>query len=394
MTDAAVQRPPAPDRPLPSPPEAAPAAHFPAFDGFRGIAALAVLVTHVSFLTEANLMTGGSLLARLDAGVAVFFVISGFLLYRPFVGAALDRTPGPGLRRYALRRGARILPAYWVALTVIAVIWGTHPFRGREEAVLDYTLLHIYRVDYVVGGPISPAWTLATELSFYVFLPLFFALVGRRIGTVRGQLLVLGGLYGASVLFRIAVFALDPDRAGMYLTWLPANLDLFALGMGLAVVSAWSERHGEPGLLSSPALPVVAWGLAALSFAAVSFWAGLPTSTIEYSEGDQWVRQFLYGSTAFFFLLPGVFGPQDRGAVRGFLRNRIVHLLGLVSYGIYLWHEHWLERFLQWTDRPDFTGGFLPALVAVTALSVATAAVSYILVERPALRLGRSRPTR
>src|SRR5829696_7110117 len=80
---------------------------LPALDGLRAVAAAAVLLTHVAYRTgETTQGAGGAVLARLDAGVAVFFVLSGFLLYRPHATARAAGTPAPSLRRYALRRPA------------------------------------------------------------------------------------------------------------------------------------------------------------------------------------------------------------------------------------------------------------------------------------------------
>ncbi|MEY2447003.1 MAG: hypothetical protein QOH79_479, partial [Acidimicrobiaceae bacterium] len=99
---------------------------FPCFDGLRAIAAGAVVLLHVSLISGFTLResdTVGPYFARGEAGVYLFFLISGYLLYRPFVAARFDQAPGPGLRSYARRRALRILPAYWVALTVLAVIF-------------------------------------------------------------------------------------------------------------------------------------------------------------------------------------------------------------------------------------------------------------------------------
>src|SRR3954468_10008623 len=96
---------------------------FPAFDGLRAIAALSVLVVHTA--GDAGTMyqpgRGGALLAHLDVGVTIFFLISGFLLYRPFAAARLSRRPRPDLRRYGVARVLRIVPAYWLALTLLAI---------------------------------------------------------------------------------------------------------------------------------------------------------------------------------------------------------------------------------------------------------------------------------
>src|SRR5215813_8286885 len=95
---------------------------FPCFDGFRALAAISVLITHVAFLSGFDIHSSfGAFTARMDVGVAVFFMISGFLLYRPFVAARLDGRPAPRILLYARRRALRILPAYWVALTALAV---------------------------------------------------------------------------------------------------------------------------------------------------------------------------------------------------------------------------------------------------------------------------------
>ena len=98
---------------------------FPLFDGMRAIAAGSILVTHVAAITSFNLLNPlGAYTARLNMGVAFFFVISGFLLYRPFLAARFAGRPPPRIRDYARRRVLRIVPAYWLALTVLAATAG------------------------------------------------------------------------------------------------------------------------------------------------------------------------------------------------------------------------------------------------------------------------------
>ncbi|MEA2495606.1 MAG: hypothetical protein QOJ29_3517, partial [Thermoleophilaceae bacterium] len=81
-----------------------------------------MLLTHTAFLSGANMFGSyGHFTARLDVGVTVFFVISGFLLYRPFVAARIEGRRAPRVRDYARRRVLRIFPAYWLALTVLAI---------------------------------------------------------------------------------------------------------------------------------------------------------------------------------------------------------------------------------------------------------------------------------
>jgi len=84
-----------------------------------------------------------------------------------------------------------------------------------------------------------------------------------------------------------------------------------------------------------------------------------------------------------------VFGPQQRGLIRRGLSSRPAVALGVISYGIYLWHETWMLKVLDWLHRPLFRTGFMKLTIAVTVLAVASAALSYVFVEQPFQRLGR-----
>ena len=101
-------------------------------------------------------------------------------------------------------------------------------------------------------------------------------------------------------------------------------------------------------------------------------------------------RQTLYGLFALFLLLPAVFGPQDRGLVRRFLRCWPMASLGVISYGIYLWHQTWIDETLaRLGPHSLFNLEFWALFFGVLGASVAAATLSYFVVERPALRLKR-----
>src|SRR5689334_18236758 len=109
--------------PLAEPRERGPRTQFECIDGLRAIAALSVLVLHTTFATAIqNGVAMSTYVVRLEVGVAVFFVLSGFLLYRPFVAAHLSAAEAPPKTRYLTRRFARIFPAYWVALVATLVL--------------------------------------------------------------------------------------------------------------------------------------------------------------------------------------------------------------------------------------------------------------------------------
>jgi peptidoglycan/LPS O-acetylase OafA/YrhL len=379
---------------------------FACFDGYRAVAAMAVLVTHVAFIsgyqladrpgTDQPVHAAAPFLARLDIGVSLFFLISGFLLYRPFVVAHLAGTPPMPLVQYLKRRWLRIIPAYWVALTAVVYVFGQKQFHGWGDPFIYYGLAQIYSQNHVRGG-IQQAWTLCTEESFYLFLPLYAAgvrAVCRRVGRpLAVELAGVGLWFLTGVVYKAAMYVADNGVYTNKQQWLPGMADLFALGMLLAVASAWSAHTGVvPRALAFVGRhPVVAWVAAGTTFWVVSTRLGLPRRLDPLSTGQLVGRQLLYGLTSLWFLVPGVFGPQRRGAGRRFLQWRPVATAGMVSYGVYLWHELWIDKYLEWRGIEPFgaagTGPFLAMLVGVAGLSLLSAAVSHLVVERPFLRL-------
>jgi peptidoglycan/LPS O-acetylase OafA/YrhL len=374
---------------------------FPAFDGLRAIAAITVLGVHSAFVSGLTPRDPaiGIYTARLEAGVAVFFLISGFLLYRPFVVAHLRGAPKPATGAFWLRRVLRIVPAYWVALTASLVLLGTATIGpgGWRAYLSHYLFAQIYFPDQRLHG-LTQAWTLCVEMSFYLALPLYAAAIGARRARrgprhrLRAEGLGLLALVVISVCWRLFVYAHPhgPNSLSASMAvWLPAELDLFALGMGLAVLSAWSREWGEPRWLSHAALPWVSWALAAVTFWGIAH-LGTPILP-DYVQSDlDLARQTLYGVFALFLLLPAVFGPQDKGLVRRFLRSWPMASLGVISYGIYLWHQTWINEALAHLGPHSlFNLEFWALFFGVLGASTAAAALSYFVVERPALRLKR-----
>jgi peptidoglycan/LPS O-acetylase OafA/YrhL len=353
---------------------------------------------HTSFVSGFTTRSRwGIYTARLEIGVSVFFLISGFLLYRPFVVANLAGRPAPDLRRFWTRRLLRIVPAYWLALTITSYVMKVNGnVRGWRPTLILYGFGQIYFPGVVFRG-VTQAWSLCTEMSFYLFLPLLGALLAWRApsslrGRVARQMTALSLLVIVSFGFRWWAFnAALAHRNSTYGTmgdWLPANLDLFALGMFLAVTSAYvHQRRLTPLWLWNPVMPWLSWLVAAICFFAVSH-LHIPLGPLYHiSPAKNLLRQSLYGGFAFFMLLPAVFGPQDRGLIRRFLRFRLVAATGVVSYGIYLWHQGWVAMFLTWSRRPLFHVAYWELFCAVLGMGLASATGSYLILERPVLRL-------
>jgi peptidoglycan/LPS O-acetylase OafA/YrhL len=385
--------------PVVAPPPGNP--RFPLFDSLRAIAALSVLVTHAALLSGAN--TGawyGKITARLDVGVTIFFLISGFLLYRPFVAARLEGRPRPRIADYLRRRALRIFPAYWLALTVLAIYPGL-PQMWEGHSWAFYLLVQNYDSTWLLGG-LTQTWSLAIELSFYAALPLIVLLMervgGDRRARIRSEIVLLVALYAGSIVFRTIVKANEGEiPASVLNATLAGTIDWFALGMALAlasVVVAGMERPPAPVRLVERA-PSACWAMALGLLLLAAYGIGLTGAFPQDYSASQWLGQhLLYGGVALFLLLPAVFGDALGGFPRAVLRNPALAWLGLVSYGVFLWHVPIVNELGTSRAEEELWGEqfrFLGLTLATFAITLACAAASYYLLERPLLRLKHRR---
>ena len=380
--------------------ESASVARIVGLDGLRAMAAIAVFFHHVGFHSGRTFDGAiGRYIGRLDIGVPIFFVLSGFLLFYPVAAAVLDGRPMRPTLEYLWRRFMRIYPAFWVALILIVVF--TSETLSAVGGITTALLVHIHWPDYALG-PMPQAWSLATEVSFYLVLP-FLArfltpwLKDRRRANRRNALLVIvAGCYLLSVLFRIFVLGLQNQWSEVAVLWLPGMFDYFAIGMALAVA-----RVGfEPGSTSRDRLerlagPAGAWWLgAALLFHVVSQYMGLALGLDVASWPREIGRQLVYGAIGFALLFPLVFGTERRSYVRRFAASRPIDWLGKISYSIYLWHmvfivHPWGPMSDIFGDVRQFDTSYWRLCIVALIPTLVVSAASYYLVESLGLRTQR-----
>lgn len=379
-------------------------AYFPGVDGLRGLATTMVVLHHTANNSGGfNNATLGGWYARTEAAVPMFLVISGFVLYRPFVAAYLSDKPRPSPATYFRRRALRIYPAYLIALVFVAVIFGDYTIRSLGDWSWYGSFAYLYKFDVYRLAPIQPAWTVSVEASYYLFLPAYTWLLSKRGGSperrMRTVVAGISGLLVAGVVWKLLSYSLltdAKDHVEWLVRWLPGWIDLLAIGMLIATaeVAASQGLLRLPRFLQSPRLPAVSWGAAFALYALLSTSLGLPTNRFDYTQSEYFVVHYVAGLFALLLILPAVFGPQDRGLVRHFLTSKPVAFAGTVSYGIYLWHMFFIARFYEIFDVKVFSGS-LPQLFTFTmAGAVGAATLSYYLVERPTQRLGRPRTAR
>lgn len=362
--------------------------HYPALDSVRAVGALMVLGYHVrsSTVSTAAVWDGGK---QLNIGVAVFFVLSAFLLYRPFATARLHGRPPPGLRRYGVRRLFRIIPAYWVVLTVLALALPAQVqvFDGRPWTF--YGLVQTWIPGETFKG-LAPAWSLSVEAAFYLLLPLY-ALLARRLWgkreprqQVRTELIVLAVVCAATLLARRYAFGRGAGPYGFLVWSLLGHLDWFACGLALATASVWwrdPTRRPRP-LAWAQRREGWCWVMALALFLLFGFVKGNPGDCLHI--GGLVIASLM--------VAPVVFAEDGSGPIQRLLGTAVMRWLGTVSYGIFLWNEPfpaWLNSI--GADDWGVVSGALPRLVLTVLITVPLAAATFYLVERPAMRLSRGR---
>lgn len=349
-------------------------------------------------------------ISDLSYGVTLFFALSGFLLYRPFAAAVLRGKDLPSVRAYFRNRALRILPAYWVILLVAALVLGTVLVRSgvhlRPHALHDDRLLRVatFTQNYspsTLGSGIGPAWSLAVEAVFYVVLPIValvaFALARGFVSTnarraaalAPAAALLLVGLAGKAIAARIVPGAHNEWGSTWHsvleLSFL-GQADLFAFGMALAVLYADVE-HGGARLPSR--WRWWGWGGVLAGYAVVHRLAP-PEAQLSYSPSNT-VMALVCALLLGLVVLQSAEGRPRTHLLRA-LEVRPVVWIGVVSYGIFLWHG----PLVRWLARHELVLSGRDGLVANTflllAITLTLSWLSYRFVEEPALRHKARRP--
>lgn len=373
-----------------------------ALDGVRALAALSIVVYHTLIMERVNLAAYGALpndgINFLATGVQLFFILSGFLLFRPYALAILTQRPLPDWRRFYQRRALRILPAYYVVLAIVALT----TTRALQSPAWLNLLSHVALVHDMF--PLfnrdldGPFWTLAVEWQFYLLLP---AMAAGLAWLARGTHTLLRLVAGLLLFIALALVVRWGDVAlaahlpahayqqggGLALAWLwemltfgaqGKFLEVFAVGMLCATLYVAVVEQQMLAEHTQRLLAVVALGLG-LAAAMVA----LPHAVYaEYLFAPGVVRS--RGLILFPLVVAIAYGGLVLGILLGAAGLRApfawgpLRFIGQISYSLYLWHLMVLTATVPL---------FLPlSLWQRFAASFVVAYLSYQFVERPFLR--------
>ena len=387
-------------------------------DFIRASACLIVLFHHLAQRADARSELGGNPLIQVfnsagGFGVGVFFVLSGFLLARPFWQALDAGEAMPSLRVYALRRAARIVPGFWLALTATFVLsvavfgatldgWLWLRYAAGLLLVSDWHWTTLFPVE--INGPL---WSIGFEVSSYVMLPLgFLAIFGVAQGRLRGWparlawLVVIAAALGAHWLFYNNVHV-DPIRKGWD----------FGLQGGAKVWMPWFNPFGFFVMFATGALaaglqlsiarvrsPI--FDLLALAAIGVAGWIIWTNGLRGGGEFYGWLR-VPYEFPTFHLLVGAALATAPSSLLVGrVLDNPPVAWLARISFGIYVWHYlvlelvrlYWVPEMVYGTMSDPVT--FLVASTVITAITLVIASLSWRWLELPVINWARGLESR
>jgi peptidoglycan/LPS O-acetylase OafA/YrhL len=373
-------------------------------DGFRGIGMSLVFVAHV-FANADPAPTLESYgwakqpIARIDLALATFFVLSGYLIARPFMRSFVLGTKRPSIRRFARNRVLRIVPIFYVIAALVLLRFGLdgsigptpdNP-TGEAPASAWWQILSVFTFtqSYTGGSatlPIGQAWSLDVEAAFYTAIPIA-ALIAYRLGkplkTPKARAIAALAFIGFLALFSIALRQYANNRFPV-LTSPPLIVYVFLPGVALAVIEPfavpWFRGHAKRARL-------FAWGcvgvaaLACLLYMKWDYQVG--TTQIHHALGRRSLLIAIFGMA----LIGGMLALQ-LGTERAprWLNNRATNWLGVRSYAFYLLHV-WVFFEIIHVVGHDTEPVLLGAILFLVGfpISVGLAGLSWKYIERPCL---------
>jgi peptidoglycan/LPS O-acetylase OafA/YrhL len=383
----------------------------PVLDGVRGLCAMGVIWTHIAFSTFVRSAALGpprdgiwSILTAGQLSLGPFFVLSGLLLYRPFARWAILGTPRPSLKTFFVRRGVRLLPAFWVMTAVALLVLNLNALHGAWDVIRPFVLMHIYSYHYYAG--LDVAWTVPAEAQFYLALPILGLVLHQVARTAVDPAQRARRMLLCIVVFLPIEWGWTLYVHGELKLWPPQYFyplsicGMWALGMALAIWAVLAEASPDnppaifrlsakrPNLFWLGALVAYAINCAApFSHPGTADWQGAPAAL----SSDLCLEVF-----SFLLIVPLIMPDHSSRIQRAVLGNWPARYLGRISYGMYVWHFFFI--YVRMKSGSAF-GKIIPInlllgkyafwqlYLPVLAATIIAASLSFYLLERPIARL-------
>jgi peptidoglycan/LPS O-acetylase OafA/YrhL len=332
-------------------------------DFVRGIAILMVMAHHFGLAPVGHpilraLQTPGNLMGQ--TGVDVFFVLSGFLVG----GLLLKEYKSTGTiraKRFLLRRGLKIWPAYYFYIFAEVVV--------RKHPLNSFLVPNLLHLQNYLGTSLLHTWTLSIEEHFYLLLALAMAYMASRHWPADRMLKSFLWVIGGVIVIRcVTVYEGWPGA----FTYTHDRLDALLFGVVLATLFHFFPEKFDRIASHN-------WILAGVAAAAVTLYAAFDSTSLRYSIG---LTVLYIGYGAFLLLV-----YRHSGRFKEWRLYKWIAAIGLYSYGIYLWHNSVRDPLTHLSQHlPDAVRW--PCLtVAEYAAAISVGVVTTLLIEWPFLKI-------
>ncbi|TIX92646.1 acyltransferase [Rhizobium sp. P44RR-XXIV] len=382
-------------------------------DFMRAVACLMVLAHHLvlrmDFSRIPEALNLPFILARFgNYGVSVFFVLSGFLLSRPFWQALDGAQPLPSLKIYTMRRAARVLPGFWFALTIGFLLSFTiyafpldGALAGRYIAGFFLMSQWHWTTFFPVQGD-GPLWSIPFETTCYALLPIGFLLLFhpglRSRSALLSRILWVAVIAAVLVGHWLVVTSLPTDSAGRgwqygmqggAKEWMPRYnpigfFAIFAIGALAAGIQTMIPPRRSP-VYDVMAIITIVIGVLRLYLSIGGDW-----------EGYGWLG-IPYGFPVFPLAVAGALITLPQSAFLGnLLDNGLSRYIATVSFGVYIWQDIVLTLIQKLlpssfgSGSDDVLPGWIVSSLIATAIILAIGTLSFGLLERPVMRWART----
>ncbi len=373
-------------------------------DSIRGIAMTLVFIAHVAVNADPgsgleNYEWFKQVVGRLDLALATFFVLSGYLIARPFLRSFVLDTKRPSARRFTRNRVLRIVPAFYLIAALVLLRFGldgaisptpdnpsgTAPASAWWQVVSVFT----FTQSYTTGSatlPIGQAWSLDVEVAFYAAIPIAAAIayrLGSRLRTpvvrARAALAFVGGLFLVSIWLRQ-----HNDNTLATLASPPLIIYAFLPGVALAIAEPWAVGVFRDNARRARRFAIAAVGLAFTAYVLYAAWDfNVETTQIHHALGRRSLMSALFGMA----LLAALIALQLGGnKVPRFADNRWWNWLGERSYAFYLLHVWIIFEVINLVGADAGTETLVAAMILIGfPVTCLLSALSWKFVERPFL---------
>lgn len=361
-----------------------------ALDGIRALAVLIVVWFHIWQQNWLMPSVGGVSLDWIPRYgylmVDMMILLSGFCLFLPYAQKMVYGGEVQTTSEFYVKRAARILPSYYTAIAVALVFALAMGAYSSDTHMVKDLLSHIFLVhNFVPEGYVATQlngvlWTVAVEVQFYLFFPLYAkAFQKKPIGTYLGMTAI--GL--------ISVFAICQNyeglNQGMYVNHVLTFACVYANGMLAAWIYMMITKKSKRTVWSGTV------GAVAACFCVGGYYLFVKNVAAK-ADSNIWQLEYRYLLSFLFagFVLAVIFSA---GWFRRIFDNRIMHFLAAISYNLYIWHQFIAVKckdfhipYWEGETAPNILGDkawqWKYTILCIVATFVAATAATYLL-ERP-----------